>query len=488
MGRTVREARPVDITSIMHVMEAAKKIMRSSGNMHQWEDGYPSEAVIFSDMEKHGGFVIEDTGRIVGYFAFLPSPEPTYSMIYNGEWLDDIQSYHVIHRIASNPDVHGIFSDILDFCFSQDANIRIDTHKDNRIMQHNIVKHGFTYCGIIYLANGDERLAYQKLNDEPIFHQENRWNSESHRADLLSTTKETISYKDIPIAQFVDIILKGDDEAMYYLLHKRMKHLLYERYQDYSHNLYDDFDDVLEDFFFYVRESSPTPYLALQRIKKTEAFDNWLLNTFRNYLNNRSEKESRINFVDKECEQIPLLTEDSTSNGEIKIRIVSQLIAYALQVFYPRGRFIFLRSLLTILNEQQAMPDKEMAEALDMSYISYRVTLHHMRNNVRCFREKLLRGESLRLDDKQKDLAKHIYDDFPNLYPILFDCYIQCIDTLKTSAAVKELRSQYMEERGFVVHEPSISEQTHITITRFWEKLNQWLRVDKNNPYRLSVN
>ena len=28
-------------------------------------------------------------------------------------------------------------------------------------MLHNIEKHGFTYCGIIYLANGDERLAYQ---------------------------------------------------------------------------------------------------------------------------------------------------------------------------------------------------------------------------------------------------------------------------------------------------------------------------------------
>ena len=29
-------------------------------------------------------------------------------------------------------------------------------------MQHNIEKHGFTFCGIIYLASGDERLAYQK--------------------------------------------------------------------------------------------------------------------------------------------------------------------------------------------------------------------------------------------------------------------------------------------------------------------------------------
>ena len=164
MNWTIREAKPTDITEIMQVMDAAKKIMRQSGNMHQWGDGYPSEAVIFSDMEKHGGFVIEDGSRIVGYFAFLPSPEPTYSKIYDGEWMDDNLPYHVIHRIASYPEAHGIFSTIMDFCFSHDANIRIDTHKDNRIMHHNIKKHGFTYCGIIYLASGDERLAYQKLN------------------------------------------------------------------------------------------------------------------------------------------------------------------------------------------------------------------------------------------------------------------------------------------------------------------------------------
>ena len=164
--RKVREIKPTDISEIMLVMEAAKGIMRQSGNMHQWGDGYPSETVIFSDMEKHGGFVIEDEGSIVAYFAFLPSPEPTYSEIYDGEWIDDTLPYHVIHRIASYPEVHGIFNTIMDFCFSHDANIRIDTHRDNLIMQHNILKHGFSYCGIIHLANGDERLAYQRLSQE----------------------------------------------------------------------------------------------------------------------------------------------------------------------------------------------------------------------------------------------------------------------------------------------------------------------------------
>ena len=166
MNRIIREAKPTDMAAIMQVMDAAKKIMRQSGNMHQWGEGYPSEAVIMSDIEKDGGFVIEDGGNVVGYFAFLLSPEPTYEKIYDGNWLDDEKPYHVIHRIASLPDAHGIFSSIMDFCFANERNIRIDTHQDNLIMQHNILKYGFTYCGIIYLASGDERLAYQKLKHE----------------------------------------------------------------------------------------------------------------------------------------------------------------------------------------------------------------------------------------------------------------------------------------------------------------------------------
>ena len=162
MSRIIREARLTDMDEIMLVMDAAKGIMRQSGNMHQWGEGYPSEAVITTDMEKKGGFVVVDDGMVVGYFAFLQSPEPTYARIYEGKWIDDVQPYHVVHRIASYPDAHGIFSSIMDFCFSHDRNIRIDTHRDNKIMQHIILKHGFTYCGIIYLLSSDERLVYQK--------------------------------------------------------------------------------------------------------------------------------------------------------------------------------------------------------------------------------------------------------------------------------------------------------------------------------------
>lgn len=164
--RNIRPAKSKDIPEIMQVMAAAKQIMRQSGNMHQWGEGYPSESVIETDIEKRGGYVIEEAGKIVGYFAYLQSPEPTYATIYEGKWLDDEKPYHVVHRIASYPEVRGIFSCIIDFCFSHDTNIRIDTHRDNKIMQHNLQKHGFSYCGIIYLLSGDERLAYQKIGTE----------------------------------------------------------------------------------------------------------------------------------------------------------------------------------------------------------------------------------------------------------------------------------------------------------------------------------
>ena len=148
---------------IMVVLDAARDTMRQSGNLHQWVDGYPSEEVIQSDMKGGYGYVVESKEAIVGYFAFVPSPEPTYADIYEGAWLDDSTPYHVVHRIGSLPQVHGVFKAVMDWCFKMDRNIRVDTHRDNAIMQHCIEKYGFKYCGIIYLANGDERLAYQLI-------------------------------------------------------------------------------------------------------------------------------------------------------------------------------------------------------------------------------------------------------------------------------------------------------------------------------------
>ena len=282
-------------------------------------------------------------------------------------------------------------------------------------------------------------------------------------------------YAGVAVPDFLEMILKGDDEAMYYLLHDRLSHQLRNRYEAYSHNLFDDYEDVIDDFFLYLRERGQSPYQPLQRIKKKESFESWLLNTFRNYLSNRAEAEGQKAYAQLKENDSTLTTESSDLTDERKLAIVSQLIAYAHQVFYPRGRFIFLRSMLTMLNKQRAVPNKEMAEALDMSYLAYRVTLHHMRQNVKRFRERLLKGEALYLDADHQQMADNINRDFIHLYPTLFRIYLESIDSLKTSSAVKHLRQQYLEERGFAVYEPNPDSPITVRIPAFWEMLNHWM-------------
>ena len=160
---TLRTATEADIPAIMKILEAGRGIMLASGNLHQWPQGYPTEEMVRRDIGPGYGKVMEDGGRIVSYFACIPSPDPTYAVIYDGAWEDDEKPYYVVHRIASFPQVHGVFKTMMEYLDALTDNIRIDTHKDNKIMQHNLAKYGFKYCGIIHIASGAERLAYQRI-------------------------------------------------------------------------------------------------------------------------------------------------------------------------------------------------------------------------------------------------------------------------------------------------------------------------------------
>ena len=166
-GFRIRPATAADLPALRPVFEAAKGIMRADGNAEQWSaPGFPPDDLLLRDIARGGGFVVESVipseakESIVAYFALLPSPEPTYDVI-DGAWLTD-GPYGVIHRMASYPEVHGIFSAVIDYGASHYEHLRIDTHRDNRIMQHLIEMHGFTYCGIIWLEDGTERLAYER--------------------------------------------------------------------------------------------------------------------------------------------------------------------------------------------------------------------------------------------------------------------------------------------------------------------------------------
>ena len=158
----IRKATYDDIPVLMHLFECAKGIMRASGNLHQWGVGYPSQEVVHHDVEQGMCYVITDgaNGEIEATMVFIPGPDPTYSYIEDGAWLND-EPYHVIHRIAAAAPGKGYARQMLDWAFERAGTVRIDTHRDNVIMHHVLQKYGFERCGVIYLANGDARDAYQ---------------------------------------------------------------------------------------------------------------------------------------------------------------------------------------------------------------------------------------------------------------------------------------------------------------------------------------
>lgn len=157
----VRPASMMDLPRILAVYDAARIYMRNSGNPHQWGDsGYPERELLEEDIKKGRLFVIEEDGTVRGVFAFMLGADPTYGYIEDGRWPND-QPYGTIHRIASDGKTRGIFAKAFAFAKTRADEIRVDTHKDNKTMQHVVEKQGFIRCGIIYLENGDPRIAYQ---------------------------------------------------------------------------------------------------------------------------------------------------------------------------------------------------------------------------------------------------------------------------------------------------------------------------------------
>ena len=86
-----------------------------------------------------------------------------------GTWKSG-EKYAVVHRFGVNPDWHGmgmgtsLFGIVDRICeaYGVDA-VRADTHEKNEAMIRFLEKNGFERVGIILLANGEPRVAFEKI-------------------------------------------------------------------------------------------------------------------------------------------------------------------------------------------------------------------------------------------------------------------------------------------------------------------------------------
>lgn len=162
MTHTIRPATVGDLEPLMRIFEQARNFMNATGNPNQWINGYPQKELIQAEIEEGHCYVCQnEDNQLVATFCLIAGPDPTYAYIEDGAW-PSAHPYHVIHRLASDGTCHGIARECIQWCSQINSCLRADTHADNKVMQHLLEQNGFIRCGIIYVANGTPRIAYQK--------------------------------------------------------------------------------------------------------------------------------------------------------------------------------------------------------------------------------------------------------------------------------------------------------------------------------------
>lgn len=167
----IKKTESSDISALTDLFDEARATIATLG-IDQWQNGYPNRDVILADVEKKQSYCVFLDGEMCGTFALIEDGEPTYDKIYDGKWLsgDGRDHYYAIHRVAIAVKCRGkgISTEIINYCTekaraAEKHSLRIDTHRGNVVMRRMLEKHGFAYCGTIFLENGDERVAYERL-------------------------------------------------------------------------------------------------------------------------------------------------------------------------------------------------------------------------------------------------------------------------------------------------------------------------------------
>lgn len=163
--RTIRNAEPEDLETILALYEGARRFMRDHGNPRQWNTVWPPETLVREDIEKKRNYVCTDeNGEILAVFVYLfgENAEPGYLSIEDGSWTKDAP-YGVIHRIAVKENGRGVGSFCIRRAYEKSGYLRIDTHPDNLVMQRTLEKLGFEKRGVIHvIEDHDPRFAYEK--------------------------------------------------------------------------------------------------------------------------------------------------------------------------------------------------------------------------------------------------------------------------------------------------------------------------------------
>lgn len=160
----IRKAQQDDVQQMMVIVKQAQNDLKEM-NVDQWQNGYPNESVLHQDIDLNKAYVAEKD-HVLGLMVISYNDETTYNPL--NTWVKN--TYMVIHRFAVEKEVQrqGVASYMIQQASLMAKelhmeSIRIDTHEKNVRMRRFLEKSGFEERGIIYLKDGNPRIAYELI-------------------------------------------------------------------------------------------------------------------------------------------------------------------------------------------------------------------------------------------------------------------------------------------------------------------------------------
>lgn len=167
----IRSAEKEDLPQIDDLFDRTRKSLKEQGT-DQWQDGYPFYTDLLKDIENKRAYVLVDSNKVVGYFAYMSEKEEVYENIVEGSFREKGR-YSAVHRVAVSPELrgNGFGSRMFEYAIKLahidlSLSLRCDTHEDNKPMRSLLAKCGFQYCGVVYYERAglkQKRIAFDLL-------------------------------------------------------------------------------------------------------------------------------------------------------------------------------------------------------------------------------------------------------------------------------------------------------------------------------------
>ena len=160
---TIRLARSEELDCVYGLVREAIRHMDEQG-IPQWDDIYPSKAILNADIENKQMYLIEVEGRVTGLTVINEDQSPEYAGV---AWKHSGRAL-VVHRLTIHPDYqrHKLASYLMDFAEEMAGAenydcIRLDAFTRNPAAFNLYEKRGYRRAGIVRFRKG-EFFVYEK--------------------------------------------------------------------------------------------------------------------------------------------------------------------------------------------------------------------------------------------------------------------------------------------------------------------------------------